>query len=99
MVFGTRTASILTTTKQKAEFAPNMVRLCLLGRKERYTILYSRMGQRGTDTQAAQEMKDFWNWSFNNNKDMLAYTYFDSSLNSPTGSWELTGDRLRHFKI
>lgn len=55
-------------------------------------------GNRGTDTQTAQEMKDFWNWSFNNKKDMIAYTYFDSSLNSPTGSWELTGEPLNMFR-
>ena len=55
-------------------------------------------GNRGTDAQAAQEMRDFWNWSFNNNKDMLAYTYFDSGLNSPNGSWELLGEPLILFR-
>jgi hypothetical protein len=55
-------------------------------------------GNRGTDSTAGQEMRNFWNWSFNNKKDMIAYAYFDSGLNSPDGSWELTGEPLKAFR-
>jgi hypothetical protein len=55
-------------------------------------------GNRGTDAAAGQLMREFWEWSFKNDKDMLAYTYFDSSLNSPGGSWELVGERLNAFR-
>lgn len=53
---------------------------------------------RGTDTTAANEMQAFWDWSFANKKDMIAYTYFDSGLNAPTGSWELKGEQLKKFQ-
>lgn len=55
-------------------------------------------GNRGSDTQAASEMQAFWEWSFANKKDMIAYTYFDSGLNSPNGSWELIGESLDTFR-
>ena len=55
-------------------------------------------GTRGGDAAAAQRMQDFWNWGFANRKDMLAYSYFDSSLNSPNGSWELMGEQLTTFQ-
>jgi hypothetical protein len=56
-------------------------------------------GNRGTDTTAGSEMQQFWDWSFENNKDMVAYAYFDSGLNSPSGSWELVGEPLTRFQI
>lgn len=55
-------------------------------------------GNRGTNTQAGQEMRDFWDWSFANNKDLIGYAYFDSGLNSPNGSWELLGEQLNVFR-
>ncbi len=55
-------------------------------------------GNRGTDAQAAQEMQDFWDWGFRNNKDVVAHSYFDSGLNAPTGSWELVGEPLNKFR-
>lgn len=55
-------------------------------------------GIRGIDTTAGQKVRDFWNWSFNNNNDLLAYAYFDSGLNSPSGSWALQGEQLNTFK-
>lgn len=55
-------------------------------------------GNRGTDAQAALEMQGFWDWGFANKKDVIAYTYFDSGLNSPNGSWELTGEPLNKFR-
>lgn len=55
-------------------------------------------GNRGTDAQAATEMQQFWDWTFTNKKDMIGYAYFDSGLNSPSGSWELTGEPLIKFR-
>lgn len=55
-------------------------------------------GNRGINAQAASEMQAFWDWSFNNKKDVIAYTYFDSGLNSPNGSWSLTGEPLTKFQ-
>jgi hypothetical protein len=55
-------------------------------------------GNRGTDLQAGQEMRDFWNWTFNNKKDMIGYAYFDSGLNSPKGAWTLVGEQLNVFQ-
>ncbi|CAN5427061.1 hypothetical protein BH10PAT3_BH10PAT3_4850 [soil metagenome] len=55
-------------------------------------------GNRGTDAVAADEMRAFWDWSFRSKKDVIVYTYFDSGLNSPNGSWELTGQPLSIFQ-
>ncbi len=55
-------------------------------------------GTRGSDAAAAKRVQDFWNWGFVNKKDIIAYSYFDSGLNSPSGSWELTGDQLTTFQ-
>lgn len=43
----------------------------------------------------AKEMRDFWEWSFANNKDMIGYAYFDSGLN---GGKELSGEALTEFQ-
>lgn len=55
-------------------------------------------GNRGNDAQAALEMLNYWEWGFQNKKDMIAHTYFDSGLNSPNGSWALTGEPLTKFQ-
>lgn len=55
-------------------------------------------GTRGTDAEAGREVRDFWEWSFNNDKDFIGYSYFDSGLNSPGGSWELKGEQLKVFQ-
>jgi hypothetical protein len=55
-------------------------------------------GTRGSDAAAGKRVQDFWNWGFANNKDLVAYSYFDSGLNSPTGSWELMGEQLTTFQ-
>lgn len=59
-------------------------------------IAFGEWGNRGTDAQAGQEMRDFWEWGFTNN--VVAYSYFDSGLNSPNGSWELLGSQLTTFE-
>lgn len=59
-------------------------------------------GVRGTDTlnwsDGIPKIQNFWDWGFNNNKDLLAYAYFDSDLNSPSGGWSLQGDMLIKFQ-
>ena len=55
-------------------------------------------GTRGSDAAAGKRVQDFWNWSFANKKDLVAYSYFDSGLNSPSGSWVLTGEQLTAFQ-
>ncbi|MCW1908638.1 MAG: Ig-like domain-containing protein [Candidatus Saccharibacteria bacterium] len=55
-------------------------------------------GNRGTDATTANEMQAFWDWSFDNKKDLVAYSYFDSSQNSDTGAWTLTGEPFTKFK-
>ncbi len=55
-------------------------------------------GNRGTNAEAGRKIQEFWDWSFKNNKDLIGYSYFDSSLNSPGGSWSLEGERYRVFQ-
>ncbi len=52
----------------------------------------------GDAAQAAKEMQAFWDWGFNNNRDAIGYAYYDSSLNSPEGSWELAGLRQETWR-
>lgn len=53
----------------------------------------------GSDTQAANEMQVFWDWSRVNNKDMLSYSYYDTPLNpGPEGSHELAGEALIKYR-
>jgi hypothetical protein len=54
-------------------------------------------GNRGNDASSAQEMVNFFHWGFDNHKDQLAVSYFDSDLNSPDGGWTLTGANLNQF--
>jgi hypothetical protein len=55
-------------------------------------------GNTGTNATAGQEMRDFWDWNFSKNKDMVAYSYFDSNQNSSQGGWELKGEPLKVFQ-
>lgn len=52
----------------------------------------------GDAAQQASELRDFWQWGFNNKKDALGYSYFDSGQNSPAGTWELDGQRLQVWR-
>lgn len=47
----------------------------------------------GNAAQQAKEIRDFWEWGFTNKKDGIGYSYFDSPLNAPDGTWELDGAR------
>jgi hypothetical protein len=58
---------------------------------------YGEWGNRGVDAKAATEMREHWEYGFKNKKDIIAYCYFDSGLNSPTGAWTLTGEPLKTF--
>ena len=61
-------------------------------------ICLGEWGNRGTDTQTASELQEFWDWTFSSGRDVVAYSYFDSGLNSPSGSWELAGEPLTKFQ-
>lgn len=65
-------------------------------------IAVGEWGLRGTDTTAAQHMRDWHTAALTSATDgngarVIALSAFDSSLNSPTGSWELTGHQLTTF--
>lgn len=53
-------------------------------------------GNRGTNSTAANEMQAFLAWGLKN--DVVGMAYFDSGLNSPSGSWELKGQPLSQFR-
>ena len=55
-------------------------------------------GDRGEAVAAGQDIQKTWDYGFNNKKDIVAWTYFDSNLNSPNGGWELKGAALTQFQ-
>lgn len=55
-------------------------------------------GDRGTNAAAAADIQEVWEHTFENNRDLVAWTYFDSNLNSPDGGWELKGEVLNRFQ-
>jgi hypothetical protein len=59
-------------------------------------------GNRGTDTTAANEMQAFYNAALasgtSGRSQIVALSYFDSDLNSPTGGWSLYGEPLTKFR-
>src|SRR5690606_25956111 len=65
-------------------------------------IAVGEWGMRGTDTAAANRMREWYGHAVNSYKDgrgarVVALAAFDSGLNSPTGSWELKGQQLSMF--
>jgi chitodextrinase len=54
-------------------------------------------GNRDNDATSAQEMVNFFHWGFDNNKDLLGMSYFDSDANSSSGGWTLSGANLNQF--
>ncbi len=65
-------------------------------------VALGEWGNRGTDAQAAAEMQAFYdlgvNSGFTTQSQIIGFAYFDSGLNSPTGSWELLGEPLNKFR-
>lgn len=59
-------------------------------------IALGEWGNRGTDAAAAAEMTAFYDHLLSIGSPGAAY--FDSSLNSPSGSWELVGGPLNEFR-
>lgn len=53
-------------------------------------------GNRGTDAIAAAEMQSWYDYMISINSSGVCY--FDSGLNSPSGSWELVGEPLTKFR-
>jgi hypothetical protein len=65
-------------------------------------VALGEWGNRGTDAQAAKEMQDFYNFACasgtSGKSQVIGQSYFDSGLNSPSGSWELAGEPLTKFR-
>lgn len=55
-------------------------------------------GDRGTDVNAGKDIQKTWDYGFNNKRDIVAWMYFDSDLNSPSGGWTLKGEPLNVFQ-
>lgn len=64
-------------------------------------VALGEWGNRGSDAQAAAEMQAFYDLAVGSGQiagpQIVGLAYFDSGLNSPTGSWELTGEPLARF--
>jgi hypothetical protein len=65
-------------------------------------IAAGEWGMRGTDAAAGQRVRDWYEAAVNSHADgqgarVVALSAFDSSLNSPNGSWELKGEQLNVF--
>ncbi|NUP07037.1 MAG: hypothetical protein HOW73_13365 [Polyangiaceae bacterium] len=59
-------------------------------------------GMRGTNAAAGDRMEAFYDHAANSHLDgqgarVVGLSYFDSGLNSPSGSWELQGEQLTTF--
>ena len=59
-------------------------------------------GNRGTDGVAATEMQQFYDFAAASGRtggaQVIGLSYFDSTLNSPSGGWELFGEPLNRFR-
>jgi len=60
-------------------------------------------GMRGTNTAAGNRMKAYYDHAANSHSDgmggrVVGLSYFDSGLNSPSGTWELAGAQLTMFR-
>lgn len=65
-------------------------------------IAIGEWGNRGTDTVAAAEMQAFYDFAVQSGRtggsQVIGLSYFDSTLNSPSGGWELFGQPLDRFR-
>lgn len=55
-------------------------------------------GDRGESIAAGKDIQKTWEYGFTNKKDIVAWSYFDSNLNSDSGGWELKGYPLTQFQ-
>ena len=65
-------------------------------------VAVGEWGMRGTDVAAGQREEAWYDAAAGSDKDgqgarVVGLSAFDSSLNSPTGSWELKGEQLTTF--
>ncbi|MBK7586221.1 MAG: hypothetical protein IPI67_39305 [Myxococcales bacterium] len=65
-------------------------------------VAVGEWGVRGTDAAAGLRVQEWYDAAAGSNKDgkgarVVGLSAFDSSLNSPTGSWELKGEQLTTF--
>jgi hypothetical protein len=66
-------------------------------------VAVGEWGLRGTDAAAGQRVREWYEHAANSHRDgmgarVVGLSAFDSSLNSPTGSWELRGEQLTVFR-
>lgn len=50
------------------------------------------------DQKAGDRLREFWNWGFANNKDVIAHAYFDKCVNSGDSPYALGGKQLEVFR-
>jgi hypothetical protein len=50
------------------------------------------------DQKAGDRLREFWNWGFENNKDVIAHAYFDQCQNSGDSPFALGGKQLEVFR-
>lgn len=50
------------------------------------------------DQKAGDRLREFWNWGFVNNKDVIAHAYFDQCQNSGDSPFALGGKQLEVFR-
>ena len=69
--------------------------------KGKLPIAFGEWGNRGADDEAAAEMEAAYETALESaesgRSQIIGLSYFDSGLNSPTGSWALEGDPLSEF--
>jgi hypothetical protein len=69
--------------------------------KGKLPIAFGEWGNRGADDDAAAEMEAAYDTALESagsgHSRIIGLAYFDSGLNSPTGSWALKGDPLSEF--
>ncbi|WP_394824866.1 hypothetical protein [Pendulispora albinea] len=66
-------------------------------------VAVGEWGMRGTNAAAGARVREWYNHAAGSNKDgkgarVVGLSAFDSSLNAPTGSWELKGEQLAAFR-
>ncbi|MEZ4220210.1 MAG: hypothetical protein R3B13_04715 [Polyangiaceae bacterium] len=71
--------------------------------KRQMDIAIGEWGVRGTNQAAGQRVHEWYDHAAGSNKDgkgarVVGLAAFDSGLNSPSGSWELTGEQLKAFQ-
>lgn len=62
------------------------------------TKLTPRGVSASNDQKAGERLREFWDWGFVNNKDVIAHAYFDKCVNSGDSPFALGGQQLEVFR-